>query len=92
MPGDFSISAVEEALACVKRTLDSLTARGDNEAAFELARAQYATSIRSSWPGNLGSLVGTLKKIMANEALKLSEIERSELERAIQTFSEVRHP
>ena len=88
---ELSLAAIEEALACVKRTLDKLTARGENVAAFELARAQYAASIRNSWPANLGSLAGALRGILEGDRLELTEEERAELRRAIETFSAIRH-
>jgi hypothetical protein len=89
---DISVGAVEQALACVQTTLDKLTARGNDAAAFDLARAQYAASIRSSWPGNLSSLVSSLEKIVTDQTLQLSAEERAELTQAIGVFREVKHP
>lgn len=87
-----SFVEVEEALAAVQRTLDRLTALGHDAQAFELARAQFAASIRSSWPGNLSTLTGNLEKIARDPALGLSETERRELERAIAVLGRVQHP
>jgi hypothetical protein len=87
-----SFHEVEEALRTVQQTLDGLTARGHDEAAFSLARAQYAASIRSSWPGNLSSLVGALEQIMVDETLKLTADEKARVSRAIAVFRTVRHP
>jgi hypothetical protein len=87
-----SLADIEAALAAVQRTLDRLTALGENEAAFDLARAQYAASIRSSWPGNLGTLAGHLEKLCADTANKLGDGDRAELRRAIAVFREIRHP
>jgi len=75
---------VEEALATVKRVLDALTTRGDHEAAFDLAKAQYSASIRTSWPGNLASLIRPLEDVGANEALKLTPDERRDVTRAVE--------
>jgi hypothetical protein len=83
---------VEAALAAVQRTLDRLTALGHDAQAFDLARAQYAASIRSSWPGNLSTLTGSLEKIARDSALGLSDSERHDLDRAIAVLSRVQHP
>ncbi|MBI5534251.1 MAG: hypothetical protein HY898_16120 [Deltaproteobacteria bacterium] len=80
------LGEIEVALEIVQKTLDALTARGDDEAAFELARAQYAASIRDSWPGNLGKLVGVLERMLANDLLKLTDDERENLRKAQDTF------
>jgi hypothetical protein len=92
MSDGVSLSEIEAALATVQSTLDRLTQEGHDEAAFELARAQYAASIRSSWPGNLSSLVGAIEKILGNGALKLTEDERARLSRAADAFRRVQHP
>jgi transcriptional regulator of acetoin/glycerol metabolism len=92
MSDGVSLPEIEAALATVQSTLDQLTQRGHDEAAFELARAQYSASIRSSWPGNLSSLVGVLEKILANGTLKLTEEERARLARAADAFRRVQHP
>lgn len=87
-----TFQSIEQALAAVQRTLDALTARGDHAAAFDVAKAQYAASIRSSWPGNLSSLAAALEKVSADESLHLSSEERGELRRAVDVFRRVRHP
>lgn len=76
------VDQIHEALATVRRILDALTARGDDQAAFDLARAQFAVSIRTSWPGNLSTLVLPLEKVAGDPELKLSEDERDELRAA----------
>jgi hypothetical protein len=86
------IQAIEAALATVQTTLDKLTARGCNEAAFDLARAQYAASIRSSWPANLGSVASALAKLADDAAVDLTADERAALRGAAETFQGVRHP
>lgn len=87
-----TFSEIESALAAVKRTLDRLTALGHDEQAFELARAQYAASLRSSWPGNLATLVASLERIARDAALALTADDRSEIERAIAVLGRVEHP
>jgi hypothetical protein len=80
------LNEIEAALSTVRRTLDALTARGNDEAAFDLARAQYAASVRTSWPANLMSLVGPMARIEADEKLGLAEDERAALRAAIQAL------
>jgi len=70
------VNRIEAALATVQRTLDLLTARGHNEAAFEIARLQFSANMRASWPGNLGPLAGCLEATAANASLTLSDEER----------------
>ena len=83
---------IEAALASVQRTLDRLTAAGKDQAAFDLARAQFAASIRSSWPANLGVLAAQLEKLTSDATLDLGAEGRADLERAIRIFREIRHP
>lgn len=90
--GGPSFADIEDALATVQKTLDRLTATGNDEAAFELARAQFSASMRSSWPGNLSTLVGSLESVASNTALPLTDEERAALGRAIETLRHVRHP
>lgn len=78
-----TIAAIEKALAIVQRTLDALTTRGDDEAAYEVARAQYSASIRDSWPSNLGSLLSVLEDVKNAPERKLTNEERAELDEAI---------
>ena len=86
-----SFGEIETALAAVKATLDRLTSRGHDEAAFDLARAQFATSMRSSWPANLSTLVGALQRVVDDASLKLDDAERGELRGAVATLGRVRH-
>ena len=78
-----TLAEVEQALATVQRVLDALTTRGDNEAAFDLAKAQYSASIRTSWPSNLSSLINPLEAVGANPALKLTAEERKNVGEAV---------
>jgi hypothetical protein len=78
-----TLAEVELALATVQRILDALTTRGDNEAAFDLAKAQYSASIRTSWPSNLSSLIRPLEAVGANQALKLTAEERTHIGEAV---------
>lgn len=78
-----TLAAIEEALAIVQQTLDILTSRKDDEAAFEVARAQYSASIRDSWPNNLSSLIDVLDKVRQDPTIKLEEAERVRVERAV---------
>jgi len=78
-----TLAEVEQALATVQRVLDALTTRGDNEAAFDLAKAQYSASIRTSWPSNLSSLIRPLEAVGANTALKLTDEERTHVDEAV---------
>jgi hypothetical protein len=87
-----TFAEIEAALATVQTTLDRLTALGHNQAAFDLARSQFAASMRSSWPGNLSTLVGSLESVAADDALGLNDAERGDLRAAIETLRQVRHP
>ena len=78
-----TLAEVETALTIVKRVLDALTTRGDNEAAFDLAKAQYSASIRTSWPSNLSSLIRPLEAVGANQSLKLTPEERTDVTKAV---------
>jgi hypothetical protein len=83
------LGEIEAALAIVQKTLDKLSERGDHEAAYELARAQFTASLRASWPGNLGGLVSALKSIAADSSLHLDAEERAEVSKALATFRTV---
>ena len=85
-----SLARIEAALATVQKTIDALSSRGDDEAAFELARLQFTTSIRDSWPGNLGKLVGSLERIASDDKLHLAQEERVQLREAIEIFRSFR--
>jgi hypothetical protein len=76
------LRAVDEALAVIRLTLDKLTARGAVGAAFEIARAQFAASIRASWPSNLSAIAGAIDRALADQELALSDAERAELRAA----------
>jgi hypothetical protein len=88
---DAGISEVEAALAAVQRTLDTLTARGCDREAFNLARAQYTASIRNSFPANLGAVAATLTKLAEDATIDLSPEERADLVRAAAAFVGVKH-
>jgi hypothetical protein len=82
---------LDEALATVRRTLDRLTERGQDEAAFHIARAQFAASIRSSWPANLSALVRAIDEFLENAGDALSAEEKVELGRATEVLRRVQH-
>ena len=82
---------IEQALAAIQSTLDRLVARGHDTTAFELARTQFAASMRNSWPSNLSTLVGGLQGVADDVTLKLDGAEREELRAAIGVLSRVRH-
>jgi hypothetical protein len=84
-------SAIDGALAAVRRTLDGLTARGLIEPAFEIARAQFTASIRASWPANLTQVATAIDLALSNTELALLDEEREELRRAAQTLRAVQH-
>lgn len=90
--GGPTFADIEAALATVQKTLDSLTAAGHDEVAFNLARAQFGASMRSSWPGNLSTLVGSLEAVATNADLGLTDAMRAELTRAIDVLRQVQHP
>lgn len=83
---DSILAEIEVALATVQRTLDTLTARGSHEAAFDIARAQYVASIRSSWPQNLGALVSALEAVVADPNSGLTDQEREKVRAAALTL------
>ncbi len=73
---------IQSSLDTVQRTLDLLTSRGHHEQAFDLARAQFSASLRSSWPGNLGALSQRLLLVAEDKSLDLASDERSEIAQA----------
>jgi len=85
-------SEVDRALAVVQRTLDRLTARGQHDAAFQIARAQFAASVRASWPGNLSSVAAMIDRALGDAKLALADDEREELRRAGEVLRAVPHP
>lgn len=81
-----TLAEIQEALAVVERTLDALTSRGDDTAAFELSKAHFNARIRTSWPASLAPLVTGLERVRADDGLKLTETERADLSLAITVF------
>jgi len=84
--------AADEALTVVHRILDRLTSRGDDAAAFEIARAQFSASVRASWPANLSMVAAAIDRALADTKLALSDDERRELRRAADVLRAVPHP
>jgi hypothetical protein len=84
-----AIARIEACLATVQKMLDALTARADHEAAFEIAKAQYSASIRTSWPANLASLADVLAKVADDAAHSLSDEERDEMRTAATALREI---
>jgi hypothetical protein len=80
------VEQIESCLATVQRTLDLLSSRGRHEAAYDLARAHYAASIRSTWPSNLAGLSDELARIAGDMQLELTVEERREIELAARTL------
>jgi hypothetical protein len=89
MSGD--TEAVSRALQKVQALLDRLTARGQHQAAFEIARAQFSASMRASWPANLSGLAAAIEKAIADEGSALTDEEREELRGAAAVLKTVRH-
>jgi hypothetical protein len=86
--------AVDNALAVVQRTLDSLLAggaAGKHAAAFEIARAQFSASIRASWPANLAGVASAIERALADAELDLSATERQDLSGAVKVLRAVSH-
>jgi hypothetical protein len=80
---------IELALATVQRTLDRLTG---TETAFEIARAQFAASVRASWPANLSGVAAAIDRALAEEGLSLTDTDRDELRRAADVLRAVEQP
>ncbi|HXX65593.1 MAG TPA: hypothetical protein VEK07_00310 [Polyangiaceae bacterium] len=83
--------ALDKALANVRRALDRLTESGHSEPAFAIARAQFAASIRASWPANLTALANAIDHALAEAGTALSTEEQDELRDAASVFRSVRH-
>jgi hypothetical protein len=83
---------IDRALDIVRKTLDRLLSRGQENAAFEVARAQFRASVRASWPGNLSSLAALLVEVERDTATRLDEAERAELRRALEVLGRAAHP
>jgi hypothetical protein len=77
-----TLAAIEQALGTVQRTLDALTARGEHETAFKIAKAQFSASIRTSWPANLAPLLALLDGLAKAEGGPLTADERAALVKA----------
>jgi hypothetical protein len=85
-------SAVEAALATLQRVLDDLTARGQHEAAFQLARAQFSASVRASWPANLSAVAHAIDHALGDPTVAIPAEDREELRRAADVLRSVPHP
>lgn len=85
-------AAVEGALATVQRVLDALTARGQHEAAFEIARAQFSASVRASWPANLAAVAQAIERALGDASVAIPDEERESLRHAAQVLRAVPHP
>jgi hypothetical protein len=84
-----TLAAVEAAMATVQRTIDALNSRGNEAAAFDLAKVQFAASMRASWPGNMSKVIAELERVRGDAALKLNDGERSDLAAAIETLRRI---
>lgn len=78
-------------MATIQRVLDGLTARGKHETAFDIARAQFAASLRASWPANLSGVAQVIEQAIASAGASLTEDERDELRRAAEILRSVPH-
>jgi hypothetical protein len=87
-----SAEGVGQALTKVQSLLDRLTARGQHAAAFEIARAQFAASVRASWPANLSAVAAAIDKALADGKAVLTAEERDELKEAADILRHVPHP
>jgi hypothetical protein len=83
---------VGEALSKVQKMLDRLTGRGQHDAAFQIARAQFSASVRSSWPANLSAVASAIDKALAEAGTALTDEERDELRAAADVLRRVPHP
>jgi hypothetical protein len=84
--------AIEDALATVHRTLDRLTSRGQSDAAFEIARAQFSASVRASWPANLSAVAAAIDRALSETTLALTAEEIGELRKAAEVLRTIPHP
>jgi hypothetical protein len=85
-------SAVDAALATLQRVLDDLTAQGQHEAAFQIARAQFAASVRASWPGNLSAIATAIDRALDDPSVAIPAGDRDDLRRAADVLRTVPHP
>jgi hypothetical protein len=74
-----TLAQIEGALGTVQATLDALTARGEHETAFKIAKAQFSASIRSSWPANLAPLLTLLDDLAREDGGALTASEKAAL-------------
>lgn len=86
-----NLTALDKALSDVRRALDRLTASGQNEPAFAIARAQFAASIRASWPANLTALANAIDRALAETGGVFSAEEQADLRDAANLFRSVTH-
>ncbi len=86
------VDEVGQALSKVQAMLDRLTARGQHAAAFEIAKAQFSASVRSSWPANLSAVATAIDKALADGAAALTDDEKAELRAAADVLRRVPHP
>ncbi len=83
---------IESALATVQRTLDRLTNSGQHQTAFDIARAQFAASVRASWPANVAAIAAAIDRALVHEGLTLSDSDRDALRRAADVLRSVEQP
>lgn len=83
--------SADRAMSTIQRVLDGLTARGKHETAFEIARAQFAASVRASWPANLSGVAQAIDRAIAEAGEKLTDEEREELRQAADILRNVKH-
>jgi hypothetical protein len=83
---------LHEALVTVQRVLDRLTEMGKNEAAFSIAQAQFAATLRTSFPANLGALARAIDDALAKGDLGLTGEELGALRRAADVLKTSEHP
>jgi hypothetical protein len=83
---------VGEALSKVQKMLDRLTGRGQHDAAFQIARAQFSASVRASWPANLSAVAAAIDRVLAETGVALTDEERGELRAAADVLRRVSHP
>lgn len=83
------LADIQTSLATVERTLDALTSRGHDVAAFELSKAHFGARVRASWPASLAPLVSALRRVHADEGLGFSAEERAAIASAIATLDGV---
>jgi hypothetical protein len=83
---------IDRALAAVKRALDRLSEQAHHEEAFEIARAQFVASVRSSFPANLAAVGAAIDRALSKGDLSLTDDERAQLQSAAALLRSVRQP